>query len=31
LPKLLYSDTNHLNRAGAELLTPSIKNITQTN
>ena len=31
LPKLLYSDTNHLSIAGAELLTPSIKNITQTN
>jgi peptidoglycan/LPS O-acetylase OafA/YrhL len=31
LPKLLYSDTNHLNRTGAQLLTPSIKNIIQNN
>jgi hypothetical protein len=31
LHKLLYNDTNHLNRTGAQLLTPSIKNIIQNN
>lgn len=29
LPKLLYSDTNHLSKAGADLLAPAIEDIIQ--
>jgi peptidoglycan/LPS O-acetylase OafA/YrhL len=31
LPKLLYSDTNHLSRVGADLVTPVVANIIWSN